>query len=292
MTRWEPLGLVYHTDKWAQCPTPLVMQDRVRVYFAERDGLGKSLIRFVDLDLDDPTKIIDGPSARALENGKPGCADDEGQIPSYVDDEGHNHKFTLLFSGWNTRNTVPYHNATMRATSMNGGRTFHRVNDGPMLDRTESEPYLRVTPCKCSWGTWYVSGLRWEFINEKYEPIYVIRSLREHKGNPIAIPQKHAHECFSRPWVVRVKDGDWRMFYSYRSAFDYRDGAGAYKLGYAESTDGEQWYRNDGSFEMRRLAFDQTMRCYAALFVVKGKTFMAYNGNSFGRYGFALAVLR
>lgn len=288
MTRWTPLGLVYRTDNWAQTPTPLVLSDRVRVYFAERDELNKSFIRFVDLDLDDPTKIIDGPSNRVLENGKPGTGDDEGQMPSYAEADGHG--VTLLYSGWNTRNTVPYHNATFAAKSENGGRSFVREHDGPTLDRTASEPYLRVTPCRCSWGTWYVSGVRWEYIDEKYEPIYVIRALSGYRGNPIAIPQEHQRECFSRPWVVRRGD-EWTMFYSYRDAVDYRDGVGAYKLGYAESSDGEKWHRHDGILELPRSDFDQKMQCYASTFDVKGKTFMVYNGDTFGKGGFGLAVL-
>lgn len=277
--------MVYHTDKWAQCPTPLVMQDRVRIYFSERDAANKSFIRYVDLDIDDPTKIIGGPSERVLENGKPGTADDEGQIPSYAEMDGHS--VTLLYSGWTTRNTVPYHNASFMAMSQNGGRTFERLSDGPFLDRIQSEPYLRVTPTRCGYMTWYVSGLRWQRIAERFEPIYVIRRL-DGGDNPIAIPQGDDFECFSRPWVVRRGD-EWAMLYSYRSAYDYRDGENAYRLGYAESNDGETWHRHDGLFEMRRLKFDETMQCYAATFDVKGKTFMVYNGNSFGKYGFALA---
>lgn len=285
--KWTPLGLVCKTDHYAQTPTPLVMQDRVRVYFAERDEKNKSFIRYVDLDLDDPTKIIDASPGRVLENGKPGTGDDEGQMPSYAEIDGHN--VTLYYSGWNTRNTVPYHNATFIAVSENGGRSFTRKHDGPWLDRIADEPYLRVTPCKCGWRAWYVSGLRWEMIAGKHEPIYVIRELG--RQNPIAIPQEYDRECFSRPWVLK-RGNEWSMYYSYRSALDYRDGAGSYRIGYAESSDGEKWYRHDPLLSLPREEFDSIMQCYAAIFEAKGKTYMVYNGNTFGKFGFGLAVMQ
>ena len=72
MTRWSPLGHIYRTESYGQCPTPLVMQDRVRVYFSERNSSNRSHIYYVDLELDDPTKILHDPSGNpVLENGKP-----------------------------------------------------------------------------------------------------------------------------------------------------------------------------------------------------------------------------
>ena len=286
--KWNPLGVVFRTEDWAQTPTPLVMQDRVRIYYAAR-LLGKAYIRYVDLDIDEPTKIIAGPSDRVLENGKPGCFDDEGQMPSFAESDGHN--VTLYYSGWNSRNTIPYHNATGIAYSSNGGRTFTRKHDGPLLDRTQDEPYLRVTPCKESHRLWYVSGLRWEMIDGRYEPIYVIRRKNYNGENPVAIPQAFDRECFSRPWVIK-RDGRWVMTYSHRSAVDYRDGKNAYQLGYSESENGEKWEWRWSVDLPRTPGFDDTMRCYAATFDVKGKTYMVFNGNSFGRYGFALAVMQ
>jgi hypothetical protein len=33
------------------------------------------------------------------------------------------------------------------------------------------------------------------------------------------------------------------------------------------------------------------MMCYPHLFAIEGHTYLAYNGNEFGRHGFGLAVL-
>lgn len=290
--KWKPLGRVFQTQHYAQTPTPWVMDDRVRVYFAERDDLNKSFIRYVDLDINDPTKLLGQPSGRVLDNGLPGTFDDEGQMPSAV--IGDAHSLNLYYSGWNSRNTVPYHNASGVAFSQDGGFTFHRRVDGPILDRTPDEPYLAVTPSMCGGLTYYVSGKRWERIAGRYEPIYTIHAALSQDGLQYkrlgeVVPQFHDHECFSRPWVMRIDSG-WHMWYSRRSAYDYRDGANAYHLGYAISTDGLQWLRCDELCWLERSDWDDKMQAYPALFCAKGKLYMLYNGNTFGKEGFGLAV--
>jgi len=276
------------------------MQDRVRVYFSERDVNGKSFIRFVDLELDDPTKIIGGPSDRVLENGKLGSADADGQIPSFAWRQGMS--TYLYYSGWTALQSGAYHNSTMLARSGDEGQSFWRMFDGPILDRTPHEPYLAVTPCLVNYGIghmWYVGGLRWENINGKPEPIYAIHfalldqdscaKAPEWVRHGIAIPQAHPFECHSRPWVNRYKR-KYRMWYCHRSAIDYRDGLNAYRLGYATSADGWQWKRQDDQMHLPRSDFDTTMQCYPAVFEAQGKVYLLYNGNTFGKHGFGLAV--
>jgi hypothetical protein len=291
---FKPLTF-FKFPNYAQCPTPLVMEDRVRVYFSQRSEQNQSFIRYCDLDIEDPTLMLcEGP--RVLENGKPGTFDDEGQIPSFaLRREG---KIELWYSGWNTRNTIPYHNSAGFAVSENGGRTFKRVNDGPVLDRTPTEPYLAVTPCFVGNDIYYISGLRWELIAGRYEPIYGIRKAWRvtHMGDGVVerppanewvIHQKHDLECFSRPWVV-----DDRMFYSYRSAEDYRDGENAYQIGMAERcADGKTWIRADYKVFLPRSDFDQKMQAYPSTFEAKGKTYLLWNGSGFGKHGFAIGVL-
>lgn len=293
--KFQPLAF-FRFPSYAQCPTPLVMEDRVRVYFSERDEKNRSHIRFCDLDLDDPTSLLcEGP--RVMELGRPGTFDDEGQIPSCARRTANG--IQLWYSGWNTRNTVPYHNAAGFVWSDNGGQKFRRLHDGPILDRTAEEPYLAVTPCFDDTTIYYVSGLRWESIGGRYEPIYLIHRcwvdlsrenmavVRVPAANPV-IPQAHPLECFSRPWVAII-DGRKYLFYAYRSALDYRDGAGAYRIGMAIMRD-DKWLRDDVSLSLPRSEFDQTMQSYPAIFEAKGRVFMLYNGNSFGKHGFGVAV--
>lgn len=299
--KWQPLGVVYRTDSWAQTPTPLVLADRTRMFVAARDSDGKSFTKFVDLDRDDPTKVL-GESGCVLGRGKPGCFDQDGSMPSFAAQDSKGNVW-LYYSGWTACKTTPYHNATGVAVTKDSGLTFERVFEGPILDRAPEEPYLAVTPCLFEGRMWYVGGLRWQEVAGKWEPIYCIHvaTLTEDLNfarNGVAMPQSFADECFSRPWVFKTCDksdplGVHWMIYSFRNANDYRDGPGAYRLGCAFSLDrGLTWKRLDEQFNLPRTpGFDDTMQAYAATFETGGKTFMVYNGNSFGRYGFALAVL-
>jgi hypothetical protein len=290
---WRPLGHIFKTRWYAQTPTPLVLEDRVRVYFAERSADNRSFIRFVDLDLDDPTKLLGEPSWRVLESGKPGAFDSCGQMPSFA--ELNRGEVDLYYSGWLApAGDVPYHNATGLARGRDDGH-FVRKHDGPILDRTKDEPYLAVTPCVVGKRMWYISGLRWGQIAGRYEPIYVIRHAAQYddeweRDGEDVIPQAHPLECFSRPWIWKRDWNEWHMWYCHRSAIDYRDGPNAYRIGYATSQDGYDWTRRDEEFHLERGEWDAAMQCYPAVFEAKGKLFMLHNGNSFGKYGFGLAV--
>jgi len=86
---WQKQGLIFSPNDqggWmkthAQVPTPLVCEDFIRVYFSSRPEPKVSLTTFVDLDLDDPKKILRLNSTPILELGKPGTFDEHGIMPS------------------------------------------------------------------------------------------------------------------------------------------------------------------------------------------------------------------
>ena len=98
-------------------------------------------------------------------------------------------------------------------------------------------------------------------------------------------PDEHG---FGRPWVVKRGEADYQLFFSVR-----KRSLGAYRLGYAESTDGMQWVRKDHllNLDVSVAGFDNRAIMYAAVISVAGKTYCFYNGNDFGRDGIALAEL-
>jgi hypothetical protein len=306
MFRWRKGGLVLDARdvggaaaSHAQTPTPLVLEDRIRVYFAPRDADGRSFTAFADLDLHDPRRVLHVHAAAVLDPGRPGTFDDEGIMPSSALADGG--RVLLYYSGWNQRKTVPYHNSTGLAESSDGGASFRRVCEGPVLERTPEEPYLAVTPSVLrengAWRVWYVSGLRWESIEGRYEPVYVIKTARSADGihwerpNLTCIAQRHALEAFSRPWVIRLGEA-YRMWYCHRHSVNYRDGAGSYRLGYATSSDGSRWIRRDeeAGLDVSGEGWDSTMICYPSVVQVGGRLIMFYNGNGFGRGGFGVAT--
>ena len=140
--------------------------------------------------------------------------------------------------------------------------------------------------------------LKWTEVDGRFEPVYAIKYASSSDGicwqrpNEICIPQQHELEAFSRPCVIR-KDGKYCMWFCCRDSYDYRDGKGSYRMGYAESIDGETWIRKDEksgiSVSEEPDDWDSKMICYPYIINIKGKYFLFYNGNGFGQSGFGYA---
>lgn len=300
---WKKLGRIFDPDnEWvgshAQVPTTLVLDDVVRVFISTRNAVGKSLCYAVDLDKNDPSKIIARHSEPCLGFGKPGTFDDDGVMPSYaLQKDG---KTYLYYSGWNQRLTVPYHNSMGVAVSDDNGLHFKKLFEGPIMDRTATEPYVAVTPTilfdEGLWKMWYVSGVSWLKVDEKYEPLYVIKYAESQDGyNFERFPEhclisKFETEAFSRPCVIK-ENGIFKMWFCSRASQDYRNGAGSYRIRYAESVDGRTWTRyDDEGIPPSPEGWDSLMTCYPFIFKVADKKYMLYNGNRFGTTGFGLAI--
>jgi hypothetical protein len=125
-------------------------------------------------------------------------------------------------------------------------------------------------------------------------PEYVVRHLDSPDGlswgeaGHLCIDVAHEDEHgFGRPWVVPMDRG-YEMFYSVR-----RRSLMAYRLGYATSRDGLEWRRDDAGLglDVSPEGFDSGAIMYAAVITVEGRTYCFYNGDVFGRQGFALAEL-
>ena len=144
---------------------------------------------------------------------------------------------------------------------------------------------------------WYISGTRWVQVEGRHEPVYVIKyassddGIRWQRPNRQCIPHTHEYEAFSHPTVLKV-NGRYRMWYCFRHSMDYRDGAGAYRIGYAESEDGLSWDRMDAvnGLGVAQTGWDSTMTCYPFAIDIDGQIVMFYNGNGFGRTGFGYAL--
>lgn len=300
---WKKLGRIFDPDKeWvgshAQVPTTLVLDDVVRVFISTRNAVGKSLCYAVDLDKNDPSKIVARRSEPCLGFGRPGTFDDDGVMPSYaLQKDG---KTYLYYSGWNQRLTVPYHNSMGVAVSDDNGLHFKKLFEGPIMDRTATEPYVAVTPTILFddglWKMWYVSGVSWLQVDGKYEPLYVIKYADSQDGyNFTRYPEqclisKFETEAFSRPCVIK-EDGIFKMWFCSRASQDYRNGAGSYRIRYAESVDGRTWTRyDDDGIPPSPEGWDSLMTCYPFIFKAADKKYMLYNGNRFGTTGFGLAL--
>ena len=296
---FQPNGQFGWMISHAQVPTVHVMDDRFRVFFSTRNTTGKSLTACIDIDKNNPTIIKQLYTNPVLDFGKPGTFDDDGVMPSYV--LSHEGQLLMYYSGWNQRVSTPYHNAMGLAISQDNGLSFNRLSDGPIMDRSLHEPYLAVTPSVIKehnqWKMWYVSGVKWELIGQKYEPVYVIKyahstdGIHWHRPNQICIEQQFENEAFSHPNVLKFNH-TYHMWYCYRSSHDYRDGTGSYRIGYAQSSDGIAWQRKDDEVGITTSSqgWDSTMLCYPYVVNIDNQLMMFYNGNGFGKSGFGYAI--
>ncbi len=299
--KWVKQGLVYTPDgsQWwargyATIPTAEVLDgSMVRIYFASVDERKHGRIGFVEIDVRNPGKILRRSDEPVMDIGAPGTFDDSGVNPSCIQSIGGEPH--LFYIGWQRSERVPYLLFAGLAKRNSEGR-FERMQRVPILDRTESEPFLRSATSvirEDRFRMWYVSGDNWITVDGRPYPQYRIRYAESSDGHSwsssprICIDFEDPAEFgFGRPWVVR--DGPiYRMWYSIRSR------GAPYRLGYAESGDGIEWERMDSKVGLTtsESGWDSEMVCYPCVVDVDGHRYMFYNGNQHGSTGFGMAVL-
>ena len=301
--KWIKKGLIYCPtgDLWwakthAYVPTAEVLDDCIRVYFASWDDDRYGRIGFVDLDIDDPSKILRETPDPILGIGVPGTFDGCGVTPSCVVSVGGVEH--LYYIGWQRAERVPYMLFTGLARSDEKIIFFTKYSNVPVLDRTDREPFSRSAPCVIVedgiWKMWYWSCLRWSYDADEIRYNNVIRYAESADGinwysdlNICISPEGPIDYAIGRPWVI--KDGDlYKMWYSIRSKAQV-----SYRLGYAESPDGVQWTRKDDEvgITVSETGWDSEMICFSSVVDAGGKRYMFYNGNNHGEGGFGYAVL-
>lgn len=284
---------------YAQLPTPLQLNENTfRFYFSSRDDAGRSRPFYIDYDMADGC-IVDQATAPILELGEPGCFDDCGVMPSSVVSVGE--EVYLYYIGWNQRRNISYQLAVGLAVSNDGGKTFKKFADGPILDRNIHDPIFCAAPCvhrkDNGYVMWYISCTGWPEYSGVPEPVYLIKRAESQDGimwttsSNVCIPYKYSGEALGRPWVIQ-QDNQYQMWYSSRGSSNYRQQGGQhYTIGYADSNNGIDWQRKDDElrFDTSQQLWDAEMQEYAAVFSYQNTLYMVYNGNTFGKSGFGLA---
>lgn len=297
---FEPEGNCGWMHTHAQVPTALVRSDCLRVYFATRPKQNLSLTTFVDLDLEDLSRILYLHPRPILETGGRGAFDEYGIMPSSVIDLGD--QVYLYYSGWSTGGSLPYTNYTGLAISEDGGTTFRKYSPGPIVDRTPFEIYSATSPCvyleDSMWHMWYSSGTHWLKVGEKLEHTYDLKYAWSTDGKTwvqpgeTVIEQRSEEEAITRPTVLKMEDG-YHMWFCYRGSRNFRNGGDSYRIGYAYSKDLKSWERDDAlaGIELSENGWDSQMMAYPAVVDIGISRIMLYNGNGFGYQGFGYAEL-
>jgi hypothetical protein len=302
--KWRKLGLVWAPDGalwWARAyallPTVEVVDDTtLRVYFASLDESKYGRVGYVDLDAEEPTRVLGGSREPVFDLGPLGAFDDSGVNPScVVQADGRK---LLYYIGWQRCARVPYMLFSGLALWSEEDGVFVRCQPTPVLDRTTSEPYSRAAPFVLAepdgYRAWYWSCVAWTEGLEGVHYNNVLRTTTSTDGrvwdsetSVCLAPEGDAEYSVGRPWVIREADGGYRMWFSARSF------GGHYTICYAESGDGVTWTRRDDlvGISVSETCWDSEMICYPCVVDVRGRRYLFYNGNRHGSTGFGVAVL-
>lgn len=296
---FKPTGQGGWMNSHAAVPSPLLKDDVIRVYVGVRPEQSLTLPTFVDLDINDPTKVLYVNEKPLLSLGRPGTFDEFGVTPTHAMHVGG--LVYLYYTGWTRGQTVTYINSIGLAISEDGGKSFERYSEGPIADRKAHEPYSAMAPFvmrdKDNWQMWYSSGVDWVKPVDKYEPVYNIKTAYSSDGvhweqpNITCIKSRYPGEANTRPSVI-FENGIYKMWYCYRGSDDFRNGGkGSYKIGYAESSNGKDWTRLDhlAGIAASDEGWDQQMVTYPRVIDTPSGRLMFYVGNGFGASGFGCA---
>ncbi len=304
--RWEKLGIVYCPDgdqEWARThamlPTPIALPELgvIRIFITCCDSAGISRPGFVDVSADDPACVVNRSAGPLMEIGAPGTFDESGVLATSVV-RSPDGRLLMYYVGFELGTKIRYRLLSGLAVSTDHGLSFTRHSPTPILERSAQDLYFRGGPYvvveKDRFRMWYVGGSSWLEVNGKTLPEYRIKYLESTDGVTwsgdgqvvIDITRDDEHG-FGRPWVMEHPQRGYSMYYSIR-----RKSLGAYRMGYATSRDGLVWDRQDDAIGLDAGpdAYDNHAIMYAAVVEVGGRTYCYYNGNDFGKDGFAVAI--
>ncbi len=297
---WEKRGLVYcpngasaWIDNTALTPEPFLLnEDVIRIYCSFRDKSGVGRIGFVDVEAQNPKNVLRISKEPALDIGKKGCFDDNGMILGAVLRVGS--RIYMYYVAFQIPQKVKFLAFSGLAVSEDGGESFHRVQETPVLDRSAEGVFGRclhsVLYEKGVFRIYYSVIYDWEMISGIPYPRYDIKYAESKDGVNFPKDGVSCVQCvgneyrIGRPKVYRTQGG-YEMYYT----LDTLDKE--YKSGFATSSDGIYWQRHDELFPLQRSkdGFDSQMLCYPALLEVGSRKYMFYCGNGMGRDGFGVA---
>jgi len=299
--QWTDLGLRFEApgsgllQTHAMLPTPIVLADRIRVYFSSCDADLRGRIFAVDLSLDHPHAVIHFDPAPVLDLGTMGCFDADGVNPCHL--EIFDGVWRLYYVGWQRLSQdVPYTLLAGLALSEDFGKTFVRWKTEPVLPATPDERYFRTAPfvqrVDNGFQMLYIGGNR--FVpspSGKLLPRYAIRRSWSADGihwpdptEDVLLPDEaHGEIGFGRPRIETLPGQAPALMVSVRTEQAYTlmmcpwDEGPVDRSRFVEVVDaaGHAWASE--------------MTCFGATCQVEDRALLFYNGNGFGRTGFGLA---
>ena len=193
---WTKLGRIFKTNRnlnwmssYSSVPFALPLNESlIRIFFSPRDYQNRSHVAWLEININEPTKVLRLCREPFLKPGVIGSFDDCGVMPSWI--SAYEGKYWFYYIGWNVRNSVPFHHGLGRIS-------FYSIQDlidsntaanaiGPFMDRSEYDPFYITNPCiiehKGELMMWYLSGINWFKDDETLKSKYIIKAATSKDG--------------------------------------------------------------------------------------------------------------
>ena len=299
---WRKLGLVYSLPKGGlhenmrthtANPLPVHLEGNLyRIFFNARDSRNRSSVGAVDFDLIN-RKVVCEHKTPFFNAGPKGSFYEDGLSIGCCYEAGNGQRL-IPFMGW--RNPTDRHwYGEVGCLILNDNATLSLESEMPLLALDDEDPVSISYPWVIqrfsgAYRMYYGSTVTWDAGNG--EMLHTIKSASSSDGltwrkEGLAVPYEvGVAQAFSRPTVLEIASGRLLMWYSCRS------GTGeAYRIGCAESADGETWKRVSSGIDVSAEGWDSEMVEYPCVFRHEEKYYLLYNGNGYGKTGIGLAVL-
>ncbi|HAT75429.1 MAG TPA: hypothetical protein DCS19_00930, partial [Flavobacterium sp.] len=182
---------------------------------------GVSRIGYVDVDVNNPLKILSVSQEPVLDIGAVGTFDDNGVILGDI--IKLDKLFYMYYVGFQLVDKVKFLAFTGLAISDDGGNYFKRFSQAPILDRSDEGLYFRAIHSVVFengiWKFWYGVGSEWVSINRESYPKYNIKYLESKDGinfgesGKLCIDFQNNEYRIGRPRVYKNVEG-YKMFYT------------------------------------------------------------------------------
>lgn len=270
MFKFKLLGTLpafnFNGFKGTQCPTPVLMDDHIKIYFTARNE-GNSLPFVLTVSRDNPLEVRQLNTRPLLELGTEGTFDHNGVMCSQVVQEEED-QWKMYYTGWERfkESPVRFRTACGEATVKDG----KWVKDGLFWDRSSRAPYGTSMPFVTNANMYFHGIVKWE----NNEPFY---NIQDYDG--VIFDLKEGEGGLTRPVELAGWQGLDLLFYSYRKAFGYRsEKIKSYKLGYGVL----DWLCNCREDDITiKGDEDSFMQCFGYPLLVDDKLYLFYNSGSF-----------
>jgi len=273
----------------AMLPAPLHMEGSLyRIYFGGRNDKNQSHIGYAVIDMARPEKILELSKNPVLAPGRLGTFDDNGVLPSCL--IRHGNEIYMYYIGFKPGGTTRMDLFGGLAISNDGGESFVRWSEAPIIERSRANPFINTAPWivedgKGGWLMYYVAGVEWIHPDLPRYNIQIATSIdgkNWNRNGRVAIDFADDENALARPYVTKNENG-FHMWFSSKGEY--------YLPRQATSKDGLNWTRMNGDpVLIPSEGPDEEMICYPMILKHAGKEIMYYNGNAYGKDGLCLAV--